>query len=60
MCAHVPSCPPASDRQRLLALVSAPHPGQGWTLLCNGVVVFDDGGMLLPDGSAIAPPARAA
>jgi hypothetical protein len=29
-------------------------------LLCNGVVVFDDGGMLLPDGSAIAPPTRAA
>ena len=60
MCDHVPSCPPASNRQRLLALVCAPHPVQGWTLLCNGVVVFDDGGMLLPDGSAIAPPARAA
>jgi hypothetical protein len=60
MCEHIPSCPPASVQQRHLALVCAPHPVQGWALLCNGVVVFDDGGMLLPDGSAIAPPTRAA
>lgn len=24
-------------------------------MLCNGVIVFDDTGELLPDGSAIAP-----
>ena len=30
-------------------------------LLCNGVVLFDDGGQLLPDGRAISPaPARTA
>jgi hypothetical protein len=37
----------------------ASHPEQGWSLLCNGVVIFDDGGALLPDGRAVAPtPAR--
>jgi Family of unknown function (DUF5999) len=33
----------------------ASHPGQGWSLLCNGVVLFDDGGALLPDGQAVIP-----
>jgi hypothetical protein len=36
--------------------VVAAHPEQGWSLLCNGVVVFDDYGELLPDGRALAPP----
>jgi len=31
------------------------HPEQGWVLLCNGVVVFDDTGELLPDGRTVAP-----
>jgi hypothetical protein len=26
------------------------HPEQGWILLCNGVVAFEDTGELLPDG----------
>jgi hypothetical protein len=30
--------------------VSVGHPEQGWSLLCNGVVLFDDAGTLLPDG----------
>lgn len=30
-------------------------PEQGWSMLCNGVIVFDDGGELLPDGRAVAP-----
>jgi hypothetical protein len=30
-----------------------PHPEQGWSLLCNGVVLFDDWGQLLPDGRAV-------
>jgi len=33
----------------------ADQPGQGWSLLCNGVIVFDDGGELLPDGRAVTP-----
>jgi hypothetical protein len=31
------------------------HPEQGWSLLCNGAIVFDDSGELLPDGSVVAP-----
>jgi hypothetical protein len=31
------------------------HPEQGWSLLCNGVIVFDDTGEILPDGSVIMP-----
>jgi hypothetical protein len=34
----------------------ASHPEQGWSLLCNGVVIFDDGGALLPDGRTVLPP----
>jgi hypothetical protein len=33
----------------------AAHPEQGWSLLCNGVVLFDDTGDLLPDGRVIMP-----
>jgi len=33
----------------------AAHPEQGWSLLCNGVVLFDDTGELLPDGRPIPP-----
>jgi hypothetical protein len=33
------------------ARVLACHPGQGWSLLCNGVVLFDDAGVLVPDAS---------
>jgi hypothetical protein len=38
----------------------ASHPEQGWSLLCNGVVIFDDGGALLPDGRAVPPPSARA
>ena len=31
------------------------HPEQGWSLLCNGIVLFDDTGALLPDGQSIPP-----
>jgi hypothetical protein len=55
MCEHVPPCPPAADPDHEAARVIAPHPEQGWSLLCNGVVTFDDTGQLLPDGRAIAP-----
>jgi hypothetical protein len=33
----------------------ATHPEQGWSLLCNGIVVFDDSGELLPGGYALPP-----
>ncbi|MER6124938.1 DUF5999 family protein [Streptomyces sp. NPDC001795] len=52
MCSHHSMCP-SSDNTT--AHVVAAHPEQGWSLLCNGVIVFDDTGELLPDGSVIAP-----
>jgi len=48
MCQHQPTCPSADSPARQLAHTVAAHPEQGWSLLCNGVVVFDDLGELLP------------
>jgi len=58
LCRHEPPCPDAAEIDREAARVVATHPEQGWSLLCNGVVSFDDSGELLPDGRAVA--ARAA
>lgn len=49
MCEHRPSCPTTDSPRALRAVVLSPHPEQGWVLLCNGVVLFDDGGALLPN-----------
>jgi hypothetical protein len=48
MCDHNPQCPPADAPDHVAAHTRASHPEQGWSLLCNGVVVFDDAGELLP------------
>lgn len=55
MCAHRPSCPSALASDREAAHLAACAPEQGWSLLCNGVLLFDDTGELLPDGTVIAP-----
>ncbi|MBZ9645354.1 DUF5999 family protein [Streptomyces sp. PSKA30] len=55
MCQHQPPCPTAESADRESARLVAHHPEQGWSLLCNGVVLFEDTGELLPDGQAIAP-----
>src|SRR5262249_43157549 len=55
MCAHQPACPTADALDAHAAHVVAAHPEQGWYLLCNGVLLFDDGGELLPSGVAVAP-----
>jgi hypothetical protein len=55
MCPHTPHCPSFSTPDREAAHVIAAHPEQGWSLLCNGVIVFEDTGELLPDGRCIAP-----
>jgi hypothetical protein len=54
-CPHQPPCPAADASDREAAVPVAPHHDQGWSLLCNGVVFFDDTGELLPDGRVIAP-----
>ncbi len=53
-CAHVPPCPTADAPDHDAARVVSTHPEQGWSLLCNGVVAFEDTGELLPDGRAVA------
>src|SRR3974390_576125 len=55
MCPHTPPCPDAHAPDREAAHTIASHPEQGWSLLCNGVVIFEDTGELLPDGATIAP-----
>jgi hypothetical protein len=55
LCEHVPPCPGAAQTDHEAARVVATHPEQGWSLLCNGVVTFDDNGELLPDGRVVAP-----
>lgn len=49
-CPHRPACPSADAPDRDAARVAVTHPDQGWSLLCNGVVLFDDLGEILPDG----------
>jgi hypothetical protein len=55
MCPHLPACPPADRPDRGAARTVASHPEQGWSLLCNGVIVFDDLGEILP-GDLVTPP----
>jgi anti-sigma regulatory factor (Ser/Thr protein kinase) len=55
MCQHAPPCPPAHAPDRGAARIIAGHPEQGWNLLCNAIVLFEDTGMLLPDGTVIEP-----
>ncbi|MDX3232176.1 DUF5999 family protein [Streptomyces sp. ME19-01-6] len=56
MCDHQPPCPPADASDHDSARLVATHPEQGWSLLCNGVVIFADTGELLPDGRVIPAP----
>lgn len=53
MCEHQPRCADALAPDRMAAHTVASHPEQGWSLLCNGIVVFEDAGALLPDGRAV-------
>jgi len=53
MCAHQPPCPRWAAPDHRAARIVSDQAGQGWSLLCNGVIVFDDGGELLPDGEAV-------
>jgi hypothetical protein len=55
MCSHQPRCPSADSPARCAAQTAVAHHEQGWALLCNGVIVFDDSGELLPDGRTVAP-----
>jgi hypothetical protein len=54
-CQHQPTCPDSTAVDHDAAKIVASHPEQGWNLLCNGVIVFEDTGELLPDGQCIEP-----
>ncbi len=53
-CHHQPPCPSADHPDRDAAQVIAAHPEQGWSLLCNGVVLFEDSGEILPNGDCVS------
>jgi Family of unknown function (DUF5999) len=55
MCPHLPACPPADRPDHAAARTVAAHPEQGWGLLCNGVIVFDHLGEIVP-GRLVTPP----
>jgi hypothetical protein len=55
MCEHQPPCPSADAVDHLAARVISCHPEQGWSLLCNGVISFEDTGELMPDGRCVQP-----
>ena len=55
MCQHAPPCPPAHAPGRAAARIIAGHPEQGWNLLRNRIVPFEDTGMLHPGGTATEP-----
>jgi Family of unknown function (DUF5999) len=54
MCPHTPPRPAPSAPDRKAAHTVVSHPEQGWSR-CNGVVIFEDTGELLPGGAFIAP-----
>jgi hypothetical protein len=56
MCDHQPRCLDATAPDHMAARVVAGHPEQGWSLLCNGVISFDDLGELLPGRAVPSPP----
>ncbi|WP_328667158.1 DUF5999 family protein [Streptomyces sp. NBC_00322] len=55
MCEHEPPCPPWEAPDHEAARVVASHPEQGWVLLCNSVVIFEDTGEILPDLRVVTP-----
>ncbi|MER7828022.1 DUF5999 family protein [Streptomyces sp. NPDC096097] len=54
-CHHQPCCPTSDASDREAARPVAHHPEQGWSLLCNGLLLFEDTGELLPDGQVVEP-----
>jgi hypothetical protein len=52
MCTHAPKCADADSPAATTARVLVEHYEQGWCLLCNGVILFEDGTGLLPGSPA--------
>ncbi|GAA3140155.1 hypothetical protein GCM10017687_66000 [Streptomyces echinatus] len=60
LCLHTPPCPTAQSADAEAARVVTGHPEQDWSLLCNGVLVFEDTGELAArrTGHRLAPTGR--
>lgn len=54
-CSHDPRCPESCASDAPAATAVASHPEQGWSLLCNGTLLFEDSGAVLPDGRILEP-----
>lgn len=55
LCQHTPRCPSADSPDREAARIVAAHREQGWSLLCNSLLLWEDTGALLPDGQIVTP-----
>ncbi|WP_030895844.1 DUF5999 family protein [Streptomyces sp. NRRL F-5053] len=55
MCDHTPTYLPENAPDADAARAVAACHQQGWSLLCNGVLLFEDTGELLPDGRTVEP-----
>jgi hypothetical protein len=55
MCRHQHRCPEWPAPDHFAARIVADQPGQGWSLLCSGVIVSGDRGDLLRHGCAVVP-----
>ncbi|MER6399263.1 DUF5999 family protein [Kitasatospora sp. NPDC001603] len=58
-CPHRPACPDRCAKDASAAAAVASHPEQGWSLLCNGTLSFENTGAVLPDGRILEPAAPA-
>ncbi|MEU3171818.1 DUF5999 family protein [Streptomyces sp. NPDC007000] len=52
---HSPPCPPAGASDHLAACVHVAYPAAGWSMLCSGLILFEDAGYLLPSGNVFGP-----
>ena len=60
MCRHSPACPDVDTDDCCSAHTVSDHSEQGWCQLCNGIILFDDGRYLHPDGHVEAVRLRSA
>jgi len=45
-CSHSPECPGRDDADAIAAVIVTDRCEQGWYRLCNGLILFEDGGCL--------------
>ncbi|WP_093802113.1 DUF5999 family protein [Streptomyces sp. Wb2n-11] len=55
MCTHMPACPSADAPDREASVVMTHCSQPGYSMLCNGVIAFEDTGCLKPNGEAVEP-----